>query len=53
MELGRLDGLSSNASSVPGKLPSPTHTMNQLVATFRAHGFNMSQMVALSGETTH
>jgi len=48
MELGRLDGLSSTASSVPGKLPEPNQTMDQLLAVFKAHGLNMSDLVALS-----
>ncbi|KAJ1293512.1 hypothetical protein BS78_01G073800 [Paspalum vaginatum] len=48
VELGRLDGLSSNASSVPGQLPEPNQTMNQLLAVFTAHGLNMSDLVALS-----
>ena len=52
VELGRLDGLNSSNSSVTGKLPSPTHTMDELVAIFKAQGFNMSQMVALSGAHT-
>jgi peroxidase len=52
VELGRLDGLSSAASSVTGQLPHPTHTMNQLVAIFRAQGLTMSHMVALSAAHT-
>jgi len=48
MELGRLDGLSSTASSVPGQLPEPNQTMDQLRAVFKAHGLNMSDLVALS-----
>ncbi|KAJ6733213.1 PEROXIDASE [Salix koriyanagi] len=32
VELGRLDGLSSTAASVNGKLPQPTFTLNQLTA---------------------
>ncbi|CAM0876377.1 unnamed protein product [Alopecurus aequalis] len=48
VELGRLDGLSSSASSVKGKLPHPTDTIDQMVAIFKAHGLTMSQMVALS-----
>ncbi|PUZ36910.1 hypothetical protein GQ55_9G074800 [Panicum hallii var. hallii] len=48
MELGRLDGLSSTASSVPGQLPEPNQTMDQLLAVFKAHGLNMSDLVALS-----
>ncbi|VAI37089.1 unnamed protein product [Triticum turgidum subsp. durum] len=52
VELGRLDGLSSTASSVAGKLPQPTSTLNQMVAMFRAHGLNMSDIVALSAAHT-
>ncbi|CAL4944534.1 unnamed protein product [Urochloa decumbens] len=48
IELGRLDGLNSTASSVPGQLPQPNQTMNQLLAVFKAHGLNMSDLVALS-----
>lgn len=48
IELGRLDGLSSNASSVAGQLPEPNQTMDQLLAVFKAHGLNMSDLVALS-----
>jgi len=48
MELGRLDGLSSTASSVPGQLPEPNQTIDQLLAVFKAHGLNMSDLVALS-----
>ncbi|XP_062214506.1 peroxidase 50-like [Phragmites australis] len=48
VELGRLDGLSSIASSVPGQLPEPNQTIDQLLAVFRAHGLNMSDLVALS-----
>lgn len=52
VELGRLDGLSSSARSVAGKLPSPNHSMNQLIAIFRAHGLTMSHLVALSAAHT-
>ncbi|KAF8709862.1 hypothetical protein HU200_029575 [Digitaria exilis] len=48
IELGRLDGLSSSASSVPGQLPEPNQTMDQLLAVFTAHGLNISDLVALS-----
>jgi peroxidase len=49
VELGRLDGLSSTASSVPGQLPEPNQSMDQLLAVFNAHGLGMSDLVALSG----
>ncbi|PWZ58866.1 Peroxidase 50 [Zea mays] len=48
VELGRLDGLSSTASSVPGQLPEPNQSMDQLLAVFNAHGLGMSDLVALS-----
>ncbi|CAD6342647.1 unnamed protein product [Miscanthus lutarioriparius] len=48
VELGRLDGLNSTAGSVPGQLPEPNQTMDQLLAVFKAHGLNMSDLVALS-----
>ncbi|CAL4927489.1 unnamed protein product [Urochloa decumbens] len=48
IELGRLDGLNSTASSVPGQLPQPNQTMDKLLAIFKAHGLNMSDLVALS-----
>ncbi|AQK62677.1 Peroxidase 73 precursor [Zea mays] len=48
VELGRLDGLISTASSVPGQLPEANQTMDQLLAVFKAHGLNMSDLVALS-----
>lgn len=49
VELGRLDGLSSTASSVNGKLPKPTFKLNQLNSLFAAHGLNQLDMIALSG----
>ncbi|KAL6636868.1 hypothetical protein ACP70R_024440 [Stipagrostis hirtigluma subsp. patula] len=52
VELGRLDGLRSNASNVPGKLPEQNQTLDQLLAIFRSHGLNMSDMVALSAAHT-
>ncbi|TVU44911.1 hypothetical protein EJB05_04374 [Eragrostis curvula] len=48
VELGRLDGLSSKASDVPGQLPEPNHSIDQLVAIFKAHGLNITDLVALS-----
>ncbi|GLU20111.1 hypothetical protein SLE2022_363250 [Rubroshorea leprosula] len=52
VELGRLDGLSSTASSVNGKLPQPFFNLNQLNALFAANGLSQSDMVALSGAHT-
>ncbi|KAK4783609.1 hypothetical protein SAY86_007983 [Trapa natans] len=52
VELGRLDGLSSTAASVNGKLPHPTFNLNQLNALFAAHGLTQADMIALSGAHT-
>ncbi|KAK4800472.1 hypothetical protein SAY86_020959 [Trapa natans] len=49
VELGRLDGLSSTASSVNGHLPKPTFNLNQLNAMFASHGLTQTDMIALSG----
>lgn len=49
VELGRLDGLNSTASSVNGKLPQPTFNLNQLLSMFAANGLNQTDMIALSG----
>lgn len=48
VELGRLDGLSSTASSVNGKLPQPSFNLNQLNAIFAANGLDQTDMIALS-----
>ncbi|KDP32054.1 hypothetical protein JCGZ_12515 [Jatropha curcas] len=52
VELGRLDGLSSTASSVNGKLPQPTFNLNQLNSLFASHGLSQTDMIALSGAHT-
>ncbi|KAK0606384.1 hypothetical protein LWI29_037168 [Acer saccharum] len=52
VELGRLDGLSSKASDVNGKLPHPTFNLNQLNSMFAAHGLNQADMIALSAAHT-
>ncbi|KVI08957.1 peroxidase 51-like [Cynara cardunculus var. scolymus] len=52
VELGRLDGLSSTAASVGGKLPKPNLNLNQLNAMFAANGLTQSDMIALSGAHT-
>ncbi|KAD1885333.1 hypothetical protein E3N88_42165 [Mikania micrantha] len=52
VELGRLDGLSSTAASVGGKLPKPTMNLDQLNAMFAAHGLTQADMIALSGAHT-
>ncbi|KAK8716627.1 hypothetical protein V6N13_043932 [Hibiscus sabdariffa] len=52
VELGRLDGLSSTAASVNGKLPQPTFNLNQLNSLFAANGLSQTDMIALSGAHT-
>lgn len=49
VELGRLDGLSSKAESVNGKLPQPAFNLNQLNSLFAANGLSQTDMIALSG----
>ncbi|EEF37080.1 Peroxidase 73 precursor, putative [Ricinus communis] len=52
VELGRLDGLSSTAASVNGKLPQPTFNLNQLNSLFAANGLSQTDMIALSAAHT-
>ncbi|KAF8406223.1 hypothetical protein HHK36_008308 [Tetracentron sinense] len=52
VELGRLDGLSSTAASVNGKLPQPTFNLNQLNSMFAANGLSQADMIALSAAHT-
>eukprot|EP00268_Persea_americana_P042661 TRINITY_DN4270_c0_g1_i2.p1 TRINITY_DN4270_c0_g1~~TRINITY_DN4270_c0_g1_i2.p1 ORF type:complete len:331 (+),score=39.87 TRINITY_DN4270_c0_g1_i2:376-1368(+) len=52
VELGRLDGLSSTAASVSGKLPQPTFNLNQLNSLFASHGLTQTDMIALSAAHT-
>ncbi|XP_039140992.1 peroxidase 51-like [Dioscorea cayenensis subsp. rotundata] len=52
VELGRLDGLSSTASSVTGKLPQPTFNLDQLNSLFSQNKLSQTDMIALSGAHT-
>ncbi|XP_050204358.1 peroxidase 51-like [Mercurialis annua] len=52
VELGRLDGLSSTAASVNGKLPQPTFNLNQLNSLFAANRLSQTDMIALSAAHT-
>ncbi|KAL6880487.1 hypothetical protein ACP4OV_012052 [Aristida adscensionis] len=52
VELGRLDGLSSTASSVDGRLPAPFLNLDQLTAVFAANGLSQTDMIALSAGHT-
>jgi len=52
VELGRRDGLISQASRVNGNLPKGSFTLNQLNSLFAGKGLNQEDMVALSGAHT-
>lgn len=52
VELGRLDGLSSTAKNVNGKLPQPNFNLNQLNSLFAAIGLTQTDMIALSAAHT-
>ncbi|KAL4388270.1 hypothetical protein GQ457_09G011340 [Hibiscus cannabinus] len=52
VELGRLDGLSSRAANVKGKLPQPFFNLNQLNSLFAANGLTQNNMIALSAAHT-
>lgn len=52
VELGRLDGLVSKASSVNGKLPKASDKVSKLSSMFASHGLSQADMVALSGAHT-
>ncbi|XP_038886268.1 peroxidase 51-like [Benincasa hispida] len=52
VELGRRDGLISQASRVAGNLPEPFFDLNQLTTMFAAHNLTLIDMIALSGAHT-
>ncbi|RDY04781.1 Peroxidase 55, partial [Mucuna pruriens] len=52
VELGRRDGLISEASSVEGNLPKANFNLAQLNALFAKHGLTQTDMIALSGAHT-
>lgn len=52
VELGRRDGLISQASRVDGNLPKPSNTLNQLNSLFSKKGLRQVDMIALSGAHT-
>ncbi|KAE9448972.1 hypothetical protein C3L33_19119, partial [Rhododendron williamsianum] len=52
VELGRLDGLISKASNVPGNLPEPFFNLDQLNALFAKNNLTQLDMIALSGAHT-
>ncbi|XP_073107425.1 peroxidase 51-like [Elaeis guineensis] len=52
VELGRLDGLSSTADSVEGRLPQQEFDLTQLNTLFAANGLTQTDMIALSAAHT-
>lgn len=52
VELGRLDGLRSDASDVAGNLPEPTFNLDELNSLFAKLGLSQTDMIALSGGHT-
>ncbi|GLJ52096.1 hypothetical protein SUGI_1107980 [Cryptomeria japonica] len=52
VELGRRDGLISQASRVNGNLPKASFNLDQLVNLFRNKGLSQTDMIALSGAHT-
>ncbi|CAH2072790.1 unnamed protein product [Thlaspi arvense] len=52
VELGRRDGLVSQASLVDGNLPGPELDVTGLVDMFARNGLSMTDMIALSGAHT-
>lgn len=52
VELGRRDGLVSQASRVAGRLPEPDFDLDQLNAMFASHNLSQTDMIALSGAHT-
>lgn len=52
VQLGRKDGLVSNASRVEGNLPRSNMTMDKMITFFTSKGFSLQEMVALMGAHT-
>ncbi|GLJ34742.1 hypothetical protein SUGI_0699030 [Cryptomeria japonica] len=52
VELGRRDGLISQASRVSGNLPKASFNLDQLVSLFRSKGLSPIDMILLSGAHT-
>ncbi|KAJ4961776.1 hypothetical protein NE237_021686 [Protea cynaroides] len=52
VELGRRDGMVSNASLVSGNLPEPSFNLNQLNQLFSQKNLTQIDMIALSGAHT-
>ncbi|XVF60024.1 hypothetical protein PTKIN_Ptkin08bG0009500 [Pterospermum kingtungense] len=52
VELGRRDGLISQASRVPGNLPEPEFKLVELNTIFARHNLTQLDMIALSGAHT-
>ncbi|CAK9137838.1 unnamed protein product [Ilex paraguariensis] len=52
VQLGRKDSLVSKAPEVEGHIARPNMTMAEIVSIFASSGFNVQEMVALSGAHT-
>ncbi|EPS61166.1 hypothetical protein M569_13628, partial [Genlisea aurea] len=52
VRLGRKDSLQSHAADVAGHIALPNMTLSEIIDIFAAKGFNVQEMVALSGAHT-
>jgi peroxidase len=52
VEYGRRDGVTANITLANEELPSALNSGPQLQSNFESKGFNLQQMVALSGKTS-
>jgi peroxidase len=52
VEYGRRDGVTANITLANEDLPSALNSGPQLQSIFESKGFNLQQMVALSGKTS-
>ncbi|PKI47232.1 hypothetical protein CRG98_032369 [Punica granatum] len=52
VSLGRKDGLTSKAATVRSHLAEPTFPLDKIISMFNSKGFNIEEMVALSGAHT-
>ncbi|KAD3640931.1 hypothetical protein E3N88_30154 [Mikania micrantha] len=52
LALGRRDGLTANITAANTEIPSPSDSLNKIIAKFTAKGLNLKDVVALSGAHT-
>ncbi len=52
MELGRRDGLRSNASDVAGNIPEPDFKLSKIISMFAEHNLTKNDVITLSGAHT-